>query len=101
MATTREIIDRIMDGGVCDAEIRMHNAERIMRWVRDTDAHHTAETCTSRKRKDCAHAPGAQTAEFAAVLVSEAASVCACGAHGTHDPDHAATIGAEFIERWS
>lgn len=101
MTSNREIIDRIMGPGICPAEIRIHNAERIMRWVRNTDRHHTAETCTARKRKDCAHFPGPQHADFAATMVSEAASVCACGAHGTHDPARAATIGAEFIERWS
>lgn len=101
MTETREIIDRIMEGDVCPAEIRIHNAERIMRWVRNTDRHHTAETCNARKPKDCAHFPGPFHADFAAAIASEAASVCACGAHGVDDPDRAVTIGVQFMERWS
>lgn len=100
--TNQEIIDQIMTGqSVCPATIRNHNADRIMRWIRATDMHHTADTCTSRKRKDCAHAPGVQTVEFAAAIASEAANVCTCGEHGVDDPARAATIGAEFVERWT
>lgn len=99
---TREIIDRIFAGEtVCPAIIRMHNAEKVMAWVRNTDRHHTAETCRSTKRKDCVHAPGPHTADFAATLASEAVNACTCGEHGTNDPDAVAAIGAAFIERWN
>lgn len=100
--TTREIIDRIMAGeSVCPAIIRNHNADRIMAWVRDTDRHHTADTCTAQKRKDCVHAPGQHTVDFAATIASEAANVCTCGEHGVDDPVAAAAIGRGFVERWT
>lgn len=100
--TNQEIIDQIMTGqSVCPATIRNHNADRIMRWVRATDMHHTAETCTSQKRKDCVHAPGPHTVDFAATIASEAANVCTCGEHGVDDPDAADAIGRDFIARWT
>jgi len=99
--TVDPIVDQIMQGSVCPAEIWLSNAERLMSWVKDTDRHHTADTCNAKKKKDCAHAPGQQTVEFAAAIASEAANVCACGAHGVDSPGQAATIAAEFIERWT
>lgn len=100
--TNREIIDRIMAGeSVCPAIVRNHNAQRIVAWIRDTDSHHTAETCTSRKRKDCCHFPGEHNIDFAATVASEAANSCTCGEHGVDDPDAVARIGREFVERWT
>lgn len=99
---TQEIIDRIFAGeSVCPAIIRNHNADKVMAWVRDTDGHHTADTCRSSKPKDCVHAPGPHTVDFAATLASEAANVCTCGEHGVDDPDAAAAIAAGFIARWT
>lgn len=95
------MIDRIIAGDICDSEINMHNADRIMRWVKDTDRHHTAETCNARKPKDCVHAPGQHVVEWAATLVSEAANICACGQHGVNDPAAAAQIVNSFIRRWN
>lgn len=75
------IVERIIEGSICPAEIRLHNANRIMQWVRDTDRHHSAEDCRSNKPKDCSHAPGEQTADLADTLTVEAAAVCVCGDH--------------------
>ncbi len=75
------IVERIIEGSICPAEIRLHNANRIMQWVRDTDRHHSADNCKSSKPKDCAHAPGEQTADMADVLTAEAPTVCVCGGH--------------------
>jgi len=99
---TTEMVDRIFAGEInCPSIIMLDNAERLMRWVRDTDRHHTADTCAADKPKDCAHAPGTQTADFAAMMVSEATNRCACGAHGVDDPARADTIVADFMGRWS
>lgn len=78
---TMDIVERIMTTGVCPAVIRIHNADRLDAWVRDTARHHTADTCTAQKRKDCGHAPGPGTAAFARTIRDEAAAVCTCGDH--------------------
>lgn len=99
---TREIIERIMTGeSVCPSVPKIHSAERIMAWVRDTDSHHTKETCRSSKPKDCVHAPDVHVVEFAAVLASEAANACTCGEHGVDDPAAVQRIGRDFIARWT
>lgn len=98
---TNPMIDRIIAGEICDSEINIHNADRIMRWVKDTDRHHTAETCNSQKKKDCVHAPGAHVVDWAAALVSEATFICTCGAHGVDNPGEAARVINTFITRWN
>jgi hypothetical protein len=97
---TTDIVNRILDGGVCPAEIAEHNAGRIVSWIRDTDRHHTADECSDRKGH-CVHAPTVSDVEWAAAQTEMAAVVCACGAHGVDDPDQAATIVARWRDRWS
>lgn len=87
-----------MTEGMCPSEINEHNATRLMDWVRDTDRHHTKETC--RNGKDCVHAPGEMTIDWAATIMAEAPHVCTCGAHGTHDPSMAREVVVDFQNRW-
>jgi len=89
---------RILAGEqVCPSEVNIANAQTNMDWVRDTDRHHAREGC---KNKNCVHAPGAMTVDWAATLVSEAAHICTCGQHGANDPDIARKIVRKFHGRW-
>jgi hypothetical protein len=90
------IIDRII-AGVCTSEVNFHNARRLIDWIEDTDSHHGPETC---KNKDCVHAPGVMSADWAATLVSEAMFLCSCGEHGVDNPAEAARVVAEFRAKW-
>jgi hypothetical protein len=78
---------RIIEGeSVCAAEIREYNASWIMSWVKDTDRHHTQETC--RQGKHCVHAPGQDYVDHAARLVNEMHDSCTCGQHRrTSEPE--------------
>ena len=75
------LAERIVTGEACPAEVHLHCAEKLMAWVRNTDRHHTLETCTAKKKKDCCHAPGQGEVELAADHVTRALRVCTCGAH--------------------
>ena len=75
------LAERIVAGGVCMAEVHEHCANQLMGWVRDTKRHHTAETCTSPKKKDCIHAPGPGEVALAADHVRTMPQVCTCGHH--------------------
>jgi hypothetical protein len=93
------IAERIIAGeSVCRSEINEFNASELVAWIADTDSHHTKADCPNGK--DCVHAPGEMTADWAATLVSEAMFLCACGAHGSQDSDEAARIIKEFRDKW-
>lgn len=93
------MMERIVREGICPAEINMHNATRLMDWVRDTDTHHAKDECPNPKGH-CAHAPGQMTVDWAATIVAEAAHICTCGEHGEDNPDTARGIVVDFQTRW-
>lgn len=92
------VAERIMFEGMCPSEINMHNANEIMDWVRDTDRHHTKEDCKSGK--NCVHAPGDMTVDWAATIMAEAEHVCICGEHGIDNPEMAWEVVRDFQKRW-
>lgn len=75
------LAERILEDEVCMAEVHEHCANRLMAWVKATHLHHTADTCTSKKKKDCCHAPGQGEVELAADHVRVMPQVCTCGRH--------------------
>lgn len=92
------IIERILEGTVCRSEVSYHNASILLAWIKDTDSHHTKEDC--ERGKDCVHAPGEMTIEWAVATTSEAVHLCTCGEHGNDNPEAAAEVIAGFRERW-
>jgi hypothetical protein len=74
------IVERILDEGVCMAEILEHNAMILVAWLKDVDRHHTPSTCTSTS-KHCVHAPGQGEIDLAVDHVRRMPEVCTCGRH--------------------
>lgn len=75
------LVERIMTEDVCMAEIHEYCANVLMGWIKAVDRHHTADTCTSTKKKDCCHAPGEGELQLAADHVRVMPLVCTCGRH--------------------
>jgi len=74
------IAERILGGeDVCPAEINEYNASVLLSWINDTDTHHTKEDCT--RGKNCVHAPGQHTYDWAMFLLEEMSTVCTCETH--------------------